>query len=191
MTPIVGLLDAIRAATEWLDSAGVPYAIIGGVAASLHGTPRVTKDVDLVALADEDTWPTLLQAATEQALVPRIPDVLDFARTTRVLLLVHQPSGIEIDVSFGMLPFEHEIVSRATTRSVRKVSFRLASAEDVVVMKALALRPRDIADIEGILGALPNLDLNRVRSIVSLLSEALEGIDHVSELEGLLQKAGK
>jgi hypothetical protein len=191
MKPIEGLLAAIRAANDWLQSSGVPYAVIGGVAASLHGTPRVTKDVDLVALADEDTWPALLDSARLQNIEPRIKDALEFAKTTRVLLLVHRSTGIELDVRFGMLPFEYELVSRAETRQVKKVSFSLASPEDVMVMKALALRPRDIADIEGILHSVPDLDLARVRALVSELSQALEGIDHRSELEALLRRAGR
>ncbi|MES1176489.1 MAG: DUF6036 family nucleotidyltransferase [Myxococcales bacterium] len=36
-------------------------------------------------------------------------------------------------------------------RSVRGVSFRVATPEDIVVMKAIAKRPRDIADIGAIL----------------------------------------
>ena len=191
MKPLEGLLAAIHAASDWLRSAGVPYAVVGGVAASLHGTPRVTKDVDLVALAEENTWSTLIESARLQGIEPRIKEPLDFARTTRVLLLVHKPSEIEIDVSFGMLPFEHEIIDRAEKRQVKRVSFPLATAEDIVVMKALALRPRDIADIEGIVDAVPDLDLARVRAIVSRLSQALEGIDHLSELDALLKRKRK
>ncbi len=191
MKPLEGLLAAIRAATTWLAAAEVPHAIIGGVAASLHGKPRVTKDVDLVALAEDRTWSSLLDSARKHNIQPRIQAPLDFARTTRVLLLVHKPSGIEIDLSFGMLPFEREVVERAEPRTVKKVSFALATAEDIVVMKALALRPRDIADIEGILESVPNLDLQRVRSTVSQLSQALEGEDHLARLETVVQQVHK
>lgn len=189
MKPLAGLLAAIRAATTWLAASEVPHAIVGGVAASLHGKPRVTKDVDLVALAEDSTWSALLEAARKQKIQPRIQAPLDFAKTTRVLLLVHKPSAIEIDLSFGMLPFEREVVERAVQRKVKAVSFSLATAEDVVVMKALALRPRDVVDIEGILDAVPDLDLERVRKIVSQLSAALEGEDHLARLEAIVHQA--
>lgn len=67
------------------------------------------------------------------------------------------------------------------------VSFSLATAEDVTVMKALALRPRDIAAIEGIVDVAPNLDLKRVRAIVSQLSASLEGEDHLARLEAIIR----
>jgi len=39
------LLQAIAATTAWLKQANISAAVIGGVAASLLGRPRVTKDV--------------------------------------------------------------------------------------------------------------------------------------------------
>lgn len=91
------LLSAIAAARDWLEASGVAAVVVGGVAASIHGTPRVTKDVDWVALADLDDCEALVAKAARFGIVPRIPDVVDFARTTRVVLLCHEPSGIELD----------------------------------------------------------------------------------------------
>ena len=54
------LLQAIAATTAWLKQANISAAVIGGVAASLLGHPLVTKDVDLVALADDSDVPRLL-----------------------------------------------------------------------------------------------------------------------------------
>jgi hypothetical protein len=106
-----------------------------------------------------------------------------------VLLLVHEPTRIEVDLSFGMLPFEKDLVQRAEIRQVQRMRFPLASAEDIIIMKALALRPRDVADIESIVELSPDLDLDRVRSTVAQLSEALEGEDYVARLEEILRHA--
>jgi len=86
-----GLTAALRAVSAWLVAAEVDFAVVGGVAASLHGNPRVTKDVDVVALADESTWEALVEKAAGHGLFPRIDDPLGFARNTRVLHLVHCP----------------------------------------------------------------------------------------------------
>jgi hypothetical protein len=37
---------------QFLDAQGVPYALIGGLAASLLGQPRMTADVDMMIRAD-------------------------------------------------------------------------------------------------------------------------------------------
>jgi hypothetical protein len=183
------LLRAIEAATSWLDAAQVPAALVGGIAASLLGRPRVTKDVDFVALADESVWPELLALGASHGILPRIPDALAFARTTRVLLLVHESSAIELDVSFAELTFERELISRATPRALKGISFKLATAEDILIMKAIALRPRDIADIESILTVAPAVDLQRVRRILAEFSEALETRDFSGEFEAIVRRA--
>lgn len=184
---LAGLLGAIGAVSGWLRDNDVKFALIGGVAASLHGTPRLTKDVDVVAMVEDAAWSALLKQAVRWKLQPRTSDALEFAKITRVLLLIHTPSRIEVDLSLGMLPFEAELVDRASTRQVKGVRFPLATPEDIIIMKALALRPRDVVDIEGIVAAIPTLDLTRVRRIVSQLSASLETHDHLARLEAILQ----
>ncbi len=143
----------------------------------------------MVALVDDDAWAQMLETGGRHGFEPRIADALEFARASRVLLLVHRPTGIELDLSFAALPFERELIERAVERTVRGVVFRVATAEDIIVMKALALRPRDVADIEAILDATPELDLERVRGLLRAFTEALEADDFAAEFERILLRA--
>jgi hypothetical protein len=77
------LLQAIAAATSWLEEIGVSAAVVGGVAASLLGRPRVTKDVDLIALAKDDDIERLFQSGRGFGFEPRVADALEFARSAR------------------------------------------------------------------------------------------------------------
>src|SRR6187399_966028 len=103
------LLQALAAVTAWLLQANVPAAVIGGVAASLLGRPRVTKDVDRVALAGDSELARMLSLAKQHGITPRASDAVDFAKVSRVLLIRHEPSGIEIDLSLARLQFEREV----------------------------------------------------------------------------------
>ncbi len=143
----------------------------------------------MVALVDDDAWAQVLEKGGRHGFEPRVADALEFARGSRVLLLVHRPTGIELDLSFAALPFERELIERAVEKTVRGVVFRVATAEDIIVMKALALRPRDVADIEAILEATPGLDLERVRGLLRVFTEALETDDFAAEFERILQRA--
>jgi hypothetical protein len=69
----------------------------------------------------------------------------------------HQTSEIDVDISFGLFPFEREAVAHAITHEVGGILVPLPTAEDLLVMKAIAHRPRDIVDIESILAAQPKL----------------------------------
>jgi len=185
---IAPLLDAIAAALAWLRANDIDAAIVGGVAVAIRGRPRMTKDVDFLALADIDAWPRLVASATAHGLEPRIPDVLDFASTTRVLLMRHTGSGVEIDISLGALPFELALVHAATLVSVAGQELPVARADDLVIMKSLALRPRDIADIEGLLETTPQLDLSHIRRQVEEFAHALDEMDIVGELDRIVEK---
>jgi hypothetical protein len=55
----VSLLAALADLAKWLESAQIPAVIIGGVASSFLGRPRLTRDVDALAiLPDSKTLPT-------------------------------------------------------------------------------------------------------------------------------------
>lgn len=44
-------------------------------------------------------------------IVPRMEDALQFAKRTRVLLMRHTSSGIDLDITFGELAFERAAVA--------------------------------------------------------------------------------
>lgn len=118
------LVPALKALMQWLTSERLDGAIIGGVAVSIRGRPRITKDVDAVVLADDVGWPRALDSAARYGLVPRIDNALDFASRSRMLLLRHEKSGVEVDVSLGGLPFEREAVQRASMVDVKRLRLR-------------------------------------------------------------------
>jgi hypothetical protein len=143
--PLAPLVAALRALSSWFEAEKVPHAIIGGVAASLLATPRLTGDIDAVVLLDSQFWESFLSSGAAFGFQPRRADALDFARRSRVLLLRHESSGITADISFGALPFEQESIERAQLKDVGAgLSLRLASPEDLIVMKAVAHRGRDL-----------------------------------------------
>ena len=66
------LLAALGDLAAWWHSENVPGLVIGGVAASLLGRPRLTGDVDgLVVIPDRD-WPKFLSSSARFHFVPRI-----------------------------------------------------------------------------------------------------------------------
>ncbi len=44
----VNLVDELLGVTRALEAAGIPYAICGGIAVTIHGATRTTKDIDLL-----------------------------------------------------------------------------------------------------------------------------------------------
>jgi len=171
LTPFLGPLQAIQ---NLLTKYGNKGVVIGGIAASLLGTPRFTADLDAVFLVSFEDLPSFLSEAMKEGIEPRIQDPIGFARKSRVLLLRHTTSNIDIDISLGILPFEIEMVHRSTPVVLGSLQLQIPTPEDLIIMKAVAHRPKDLDDIEAIAASHPELDKQRIRNWVEQFGEALE-----------------
>jgi hypothetical protein len=186
--PLAPLLAALRDLTRWLKSTRTSGAVIGGVASSILGRPRFTRDIDAVVLIEEGRWSGFLSSGLRFGFHPRRSDALEFARKARVLLVRHEPSGIDVDIAFGNLPFEQELISGAIWREVAGVSTPLPTVEDLIIMKAVAHRSRDLADIEGLAEANPALDMARIGRWVGDFAAALNMPEILSDLQSILKR---
>lgn len=188
---LVPLLSALRDLVAWLKAKRVEGLIIGGVAASILGRPRATRDVDALVLMDEKNWGGFLTAGSKFGFVSRVANPLDFARKAKVLLVRHEPSGIDVDITFGTLPFEKEAITNAVWVDIKDVRLPLPTAEDLIIMKAVAHRPRDLADIESMIDAHKKLNLRRIRRWVREFSAAVEMPEIFNDLEKILVRGPK
>jgi hypothetical protein len=179
-------LKTLADLTGWLEGTRAPTMVVGGVAASILGRPRATRDIDALTMLPEDQWAAALAAAPDHGIVPRIEEPLEFARRTRVLLLRHVESGIDIDVILGRLPFEEEALGRSELHDLGGVHVRLPQVEDLLIMKVIAQRPRDLRDIEGLLDVHPGANLERVRQSVRKFATAMVMPDLLEGFEKLL-----
>jgi hypothetical protein len=180
--------SALADLMSWLDAARVPAMVIGGVAASVLGRPRLTQDVDALAILAEKDWQKAIDTATTFGIVPRIKDALEFARRSRVLLLRHAESGIDLDVTFAGLPFEESAVSNSQFHDVGGIQVKLPRVEDLLVMKAIAHRPKDLEDIRGLLAAHPDADISAARRWIREFSVATGMPDMLEEFDRLLEQ---
>jgi hypothetical protein len=182
------LLTLLSDLVSWLQSWEVPWMVIGGVAASLLGRPRLTRDVDSLVALPEPRWPGFLRSGAPQGFLSRRAKALNFAHKVGVLELGHEKSGLEVNLVFASLTFEREAFSRATWVDVGSVQLPLPSPEDLIIMKAVSHRPRDLVDIEAILAAHPQLKLWWMLDWVQKFAAALARPELLTDLEALLNQ---
>ncbi len=183
LEPLLGPINALQRLIESVNDRGV---VIGGVAASILGKPRLTADADAIILLSIEDIPHLLVLARREGLLPRLSDVEAFARRSRVLLLRHAESGIDVDISLGLLPFEIEAVERSKEYTAGMLRVRLPTPEDLIILKAVAHRPKDMLDIAAIVETQPKLDGKRIRFWVQQFAELLDMHELVTEIEDIL-----
>ncbi len=146
---MIELFREAHALQQFLMERGWPFCFIGGVALQHWGEPRVTRDLDLTVFTGFGGEAQVVGGLL--AHYPgRRPDAREFALRHRVLL-VSTPAGIAVDVALGALPFEADMIARATEVEFEPgVALRICSAEDLFVLKAFADRLQDRADVAGI-----------------------------------------
>ena len=83
----------------------LPGTAIGGMAVIAHGHVRTTEDIDATVSGEGASLERVLAVAAMHRIEPRMPDALEFAQRTQVLLLVHRPSGVPLDLSLAWLLF--------------------------------------------------------------------------------------
>jgi hypothetical protein len=138
---------AIAALDRVLSALGRPYAVIGGVAMIARARVRPTQDVDVVLAVGPEDLPSLLLAAEDAGFRYE-----DDARSRELFEagLVHlslgQGGAAAADIIFADSPFLERVMDRATPVSLAGTTLRVATVEDLFLLKLDANRPIDIDD---------------------------------------------
>jgi predicted nucleotidyltransferase len=172
-----------------LDDAHVPYIIIGGQAVLQHGEPRFTRDIDVSLGVDSGAVDQVLNAVTACGLKPLVDSPRTFVERTYILP-VHDPATeIRVDFAFTFSPFEREAIGRALRLQIGGYTVAYATAEDLIIHKLFAGRPRDIEDIRGVLARKQGkVDRDYMRHWIRQFAQ-IEGKGHLlSQLEELLSE---
>jgi hypothetical protein len=141
--------EVLLRAVDVLDQAGIPYALMGGLAAATVGRERSTKDVDLF----------LTRKHAEAALGPLEQAGFRTERTDPGWLFKAFWGENLVDLIFessGGILFDEEVRAHLRPLSVLGREIPALSSEDIVVIKAIANaehRPRHWHDALAILAA--------------------------------------
>lgn len=181
-SPVVAALADLRTA---LDELGLRWFVFGAQAAILYGSTRLTADVDVTVELGDLPPRRLVQAAKRRGFAAQIPSP-DFIAVTRVIPLVHVTTRLPVDIVLAGPGLEDLFLERANTLRVGGTRIPVASVEDLIVMKVLAGRPKDMEDIDAILSASRELDVAQIRNTLALAESALDQSDLSAAFESRL-----
>jgi len=166
-----------------LDEAGIRYMVIGGQAVIAHGFARVTEDIDITLGCGPERLQELLAIAARQNWSVMIDEPVPFVQDTMVLPCCDDETGIRIEFIFSFTPYEQIALDRIERKSIGGAEVAFVCAEDLIVHKMVAGRPRDLEDIRVVLLKNPNTDLVYVekwlRDFESVVSRPLVEEFHV------------
>lgn len=179
-SPFAAVLADLKRA---LAALRVDWYLFGAQAALVYGAARVTADVDVTVRLGRVTPTRLAASLKRHRFELRLNDPA-FVRTTRVLPVLHVPTSIPADLVLAGPGLEDMFLERAVAHELGGVQVPVARAEDLIVMKILAGRDKDLEDVAAIVAA-GKLDSTDVSRTLAMVAAALGQSDLVSLWERL------
>ena len=150
------LWPTLADAVSLLAARGLRSALIGGLAVSLRGQPRMTVDVDLVVVATVDETLRLVADLATTPFDPLFPGVEEVVAKAFILPLRHRQTLIRVDLAIGLTGFEQEAVARATPIMIA----RCPAVTNV-------LRMNSVRSAIGIHGSEPSAGVGKNSDVIS------------------------
>lgn len=166
----------IAQASSALDSIGVQFALIGGLALASHQVIRATQDVDFLVEAEKAETIDAELLRLGYRCTHRGPDAANYARSDEGL-----------DLLYASRPIARRLLANASELQTALGRIRVVSAEGLIGFKLQAFvneprRTQDLEDIRMLLGAhVASMDMEEVREYFRLF-------DRESLLDELLRK---
>ena len=144
-----------------LNTQKINYLVVGGLAVNFHGVPRMTYDIDLMILLQQENISKFVTKLTDWGYRPKIPvNPMDLADEAKRKSWVQEkrmkainfysetlPIG-EIDIIFdSLIPYD-ELKSRAVLIEIGSEKIPTVSIHDLIKLKQNSGRKQDLADVE-------------------------------------------
>lgn len=158
------------------------YAVMGGIAVRIHGIPRPTYDVDVTIAASSAELNALFEGLEARGYtVPQVyragwQDRVADMPIVKVRCFLEEGFGIDVDLFLAETEFQKALLQRTVDAEYQGRSIKVVSPEDLILLKLLASRPRDLGDIQDILFTQGSLDITYMRQWAQRLgiADALE-----------------
>jgi predicted nucleotidyltransferase len=182
--------EVARTVADVLERRGLPYAIGGAIALGFYAVPRATIDVDVnIFLPPRQEFARVLATLGEAGFVAG-----EDADTLRNRACTEGQfrgaiGGVRVDVFVPAIPFYAQLAARRREVPLLGRPIWIVGAEDLMVLKLMFFRRKDLADVEAVLREqAPALDRGYVRRmLIDLVGPEDE---RVAALRGIEQDLG-
>jgi hypothetical protein len=169
----------------------VAWYVFGAQALVLRGFPRATADLDVTVLLGATPTSRLVTVLGKHGFKPGLSDAA-FVAATRVLPVVHKPTGFPVDIVLGGPGLEELFASAAEKMTVGRLRVPVATATHLVIMKVLAGRPKDIEDAAALLAVRADqIDVKELNALTKDLASALAEDDVLVHLREATRRASR
>jgi len=164
------LRQAFEALVTTLNERGIRYAIIGGLAFIQHARVRTTDDIDVLLTIPRVAIPEFFEALMRRGFIIELQKTIqEFCEGG---LTTIEYADVIVDLMQPVLPAYTRVLDRVICADILGHRVKFSSAEGLVVMKLISMRPQDETDVQDVLAAYgDNLDLDFIRAELETFTE--------------------
>lgn len=148
-------MDILLEVAENFERLGIDYFLTGSFAMIFYAEPRLTRDIDLVARIRPELAGRLHERFGAEYYLPDVDALKTLLSAPSSFNLLHEASGIKVDVMPGGAGSAHEFSRRRRVGSEGK-EFWIVSREDLILAKLAWSRDsksrKQAEDIRNLLG---------------------------------------
>ena len=163
---------------------GIAHAISGSIAMAAHGYVRGTLDLDVLVVTTALRLPHVFEIVRRHGFSGADRDLILALQERRVAALRRGPLAVEILVP--VIPYHEQLIGRAVRLPIDGHQVPFVSLEDLVVLKMVWARTKDLADIDALV-ALDRARLDTAyirRTLASIVPDGDERLVHIGRLLG-------
>ena len=145
----MALLDVYKKIVAFLNSSEYNYILIGGIAASTVGEARVTVDVDVDIVIEKEDLPDFLNKAKKAGFDVHVKRCIKSAEQMGIFQI--SSGDYHIDFIIASTDLETQACARRKVIQLHGIKAFFPSPEDLILLKLIPGRAKDIADVEGLI----------------------------------------
>ena len=146
MEPLSSVFNKI---ISFLNKEHYDYLLIGGMAVSVLGSPRMTQDIDFCIFLNKNSIKKFLTKAKKKGFVFCEKEITERIKETGTFKIQH--GSYHIDFILASTEFEKEALERKQKLKVYGIDAYFPTSEDLILFKIVPARHIDMADIEGLI----------------------------------------
>ena len=188
MASLADLPDLAAHLSAELSAASIPHAVSGALAMAAYGYVRATRDIDILVAAPSARLPAVFEIIRAHGFQGDDRELIQALRQRYVAEMRSGPVSVEILIP--VLPYHSTLIDRSVFLPVAGTEVPFISSEDLIILKTLWHRTKDIADIKVLLAAL-DATLDRayvVRTIEGILGDRARDVPEIQQVLDLVRK---
>lgn len=180
------LEDVFVKLVSFLNKEKFEYIIIGGMAAAVLGEPRVTGDIDVDILLDKDNISDFLEKAKKAGF--KIDKQRSTERAAKTSIFQIDYEDYRVDLIIASIDLEKDAFKRKKAITMYGVKAFFPTAEDLILLKIVPGRPKDLIDVENIaVRHKGKLDIKYLTKWAQKLSDEMQDMRIYNTLQKLLK----